>query len=785
VRVYDPASLTRVATIAIEARMPRALAVNGNGTRVYAAGLFAGNRTTVLPESVVGNALPPPNPPMVFGLPPAPGVGLIVKQLANGDWVDETGRAWNAHVPYSVLDADVSEINTATNTVSRTFGDIGTVNFALAVEPVGGTVAATATEARNFTRFAPNVRGHLVDTRAAFITPGGSVTVANLNPYVDYTVTPGPAGPRNSAIGIPTGIAWYRGGSRVLVTSLASHRIVALDPALPGRSVARAATVAGPTGVVADDARGRVYVVGRFHNQLQTLDAGDLHQLGLTGIGFDPTPDAIVNGRKFFYGGFTSGHGDQACATCHVFGDFDDLAWDLGNPEGTLQPVDLTGQGNPLLQSAVHPMKGPMVTQSLRGLPNTGQLHWRADRANLDAFDEAFVSLLGRASPLPDSEMAALDDFVLALVHPPNPNLYLDRTLPGDPVPSDVPSAKRGLQFFMNVAVDQFIPCAGCHRVTGGAPGTNEQIIDRFVLQAAQDLKVPQLRNLYRKTGFVRRPGARSKRGFGFTHNGSVDDLFDFLQFPGFRFPPNPDPIRRDLEQFLLDFDTGMAPAVGAQVTFTGANDDDPATVARLDTLISQAQAGGCEVIAKGRVNGEPRGWLYAGAGRWRPDRRAESDTTTALLRALGGPGSEITMTGVPFGSGARMAIDRDRDGWRDGDELAAGSDPGDPASTPASATPVLPPEGLTLRSIRPNPFRDAVEVAFNLGLASRVDLAVYDIMGREVTVVARGASLGAGPQSLGWDGRDARGRSMGAGVYFLRLRTGIGGVTRAVVRVR
>ena len=25
-----------------------------------------------------------------------------------------------------------------------------------------------------------------------------------------------------------------------------------------------------------------------------------------------------MNGRKFFYGGFTSGHGEQACASCHV-----------------------------------------------------------------------------------------------------------------------------------------------------------------------------------------------------------------------------------------------------------------------------------------------------------------------------------------------------------------------------------------------------------------------------------------------------------------------------------
>src|SRR6185503_9055980 len=87
-----------------------------------------------------------------------------------------------------------------------------------------------------------------------------------------------------------------------------------------------------------DDARGRLYVVGRFRNQLQVLSSASLASLAVLPIGFDPTADALVDGRKFFYGGFTSGHGEQSCATCHVFGDFDALAWDLGDPTGVMQP---------------------------------------------------------------------------------------------------------------------------------------------------------------------------------------------------------------------------------------------------------------------------------------------------------------------------------------------------------------------------------------------------------------------------------------------------------------
>jgi YVTN family beta-propeller protein len=790
VRVYDPASLALVATIPIASRMPRALARNADGSRVFVAGFHAGNRTSVLSEAEAGDSLPAPNPPMSPSLPAAPKVALIIQQQANGNWVDETGKLWNSKARYSVLDADVSEINTASNTVARTFGGIGTANFALAVNGAG-TVAVTATEARNLVRFEPNVSGHIVDTRAALITSGGSVTLRDLNPHINYSVTPGPTSERDSSLGIPTGASWSADGQRLYVTSLASNRLAVLDPAQPSPILARVPAAAGPTGVVVDGARGRLYVVGRFRNQLQTLSTRNFAQIAIAAIGFDPTPDEIVNGRKFFYGGFTSGHGDQACATCHLFGDFDNIAWDLGNPQGTMQPINTAGQIDPAIQSSVHPMKGPMTTQSLRGLPPTGMFHWRADRVNLDAFNGAFVGLMGHASMLADSEMAAFDDFVLPLVNPPNPNQFLNRTLPGDPGPSAVPSAVRGQNFYMNVRVDGgLLTCNQCHSAASFGPGTNGQIINRQALQEAQDMKVPQLRNLYRKTGFTDLPGAQNMRGFGFTHNGAVDNLFDFLKFPGFNFGPTQpvaDANRRDVEQFLLCFDTGLAPAVGHQITFDGANNSNPTAIATLDSLTGQADASFCDLVARGRVNGQPRGWLYLGGGNWRPDKIADGDLATASLRALGGPGSEVTVTGVPAGSGTRMGIDQDRDGYRDGDERDAGSNPASPLSTPLNVAvePGAAREDFALRSIQPNPFRTDVEVAFTLGRAGPVDLMVYDVLGRQVRAVARRTKLDAGPQSLRWDGRDASGREAGAGVYFVRLTTERATWTRPVARVR
>ena len=46
--------------------------------------------------------------------------------------------------------------------------------------------------------------------------------------------------------------------------------------------------------------------------------------------GYDPSPTPATDGRRFLYDAHdTSAHGDSACASCHIFGDFDSLAWDL------------------------------------------------------------------------------------------------------------------------------------------------------------------------------------------------------------------------------------------------------------------------------------------------------------------------------------------------------------------------------------------------------------------------------------------------------------------------
>lgn len=76
-------------------------------------------------------------------------------------------------------------------------------------------------------------------------------------------------------------------------------------------------------------------------------------------------------------------------------------------------------------------------------------------------------------------------------------------------------------------------------------------------------------------------------------------------------------------------------------------------------------------------------GFVYVGSGAFASDRRALPPIPELALRVLAKAGSAVTYTCVPPGSGERIGVDRDGDGWWDGDERSAGSDPGDPTSTP------------------------------------------------------------------------------------------------------
>ena len=93
------------------------------------------------------------------------------------------------------------------------------------------------------------------------------------------------------------------------------------------------------------------------------------------------------------------------------------------------------------------------------------------------------------------------------------------------------------------------------------------------------------------------------------------------------------------------------------------------------------------------------------------------------------------------------------------------------------------PPASLFLAAA-PNPVRDAARISFGLPRATTVRLAIFDVNGRQVRVVADGP-MSAGRHALMWDGRDEGGSHLAAGAYFIHLEAGSDRVTRKIVSVR
>ncbi|MDT8324612.1 MAG: FlgD immunoglobulin-like domain containing protein, partial [Bacteroidota bacterium] len=79
----------------------------------------------------------------------------------------------------------------------------------------------------------------------------------------------------------------------------------------------------------------------------------------------------------------------------------------------------------------------------------------------------------------------------------------------------------------------------------------------------------------------------------------------------------------------------------------------------------------------------------------------------------------------------------------------------------------------LSLGENYPNPFpaQGVTRIPYALAQQGIARLAVYDMLGRRVRVLADGLHA-AGGHTVRWDGTDTRGGTLPAGVYTVRLET-------------
>ncbi|MBN8226837.1 hypothetical protein JYK02_04860 [Corallococcus macrosporus] len=776
--VFNPAALgttlggTPVRIVTLFGDTPRSLAVSPDKKTVYAAIAQSGNRTTTINMDSVCNGFgeagiclvqpdtfPWGNNLFLGGLPgpstnaqgaKAPETGLIVKwNPAASRWEDTLGRNWNNGVRFNLPDKDVFAIDADGLQQKAFYTGVGTTVFNLATNPKTGTVYATNSDANNLTRFegpgsfgGSTVQGNIAKMRITVIK-GTTVSPRHLNKHIDYSKLAGAPGfdptARDHSLSTPTEMAVSGDGAKLYVAAFSSSKVGVFDTAAleadtfnPRTASANYIPVSGggPSGLVLDEARNRLYVMTRFDNAVKVIDLGTKSQVASAAL-YNPEPASVVQGRPFLYdANFSSANGEASCASCHVFGDKDELAWDLGNPDDAVTTnaidkrlassleigafrlltghpsSDVNGTGN---QNSFHPMKGPMTTQTLRGMSTSGAMHWRGDRSTgffgAGAYDEAlsfknfvvaFPGLLGRADMPTEAEMNTFTNFQLQVQLPPNPIRNLDNSLTS--------TQAAGRDFFFGsrrvdglaIGTNTGFNCNGCHVIDAskGFFGTDGQSSFEGI---SQIMKIPHVRNMYTKVGMFGFPDSSffqhsetgptgdQVRGFGFTHDGAVDTLFRFFSaivfannsiggpLVGFRS----DTERRGVEAYMLAVDSDLAPIVGQQVTLTSTN----ASVvgARIDLLMARAKApfvskilGGAtyeaDLVAKAAIGTRVKGFLFdRAAGTWKPDD-GTANITTAALRALANTlGQEVTFTAVPPGSGTRIALDRNLDGRLDG----------------------------------------------------------------------------------------------------------------------
>jgi YVTN family beta-propeller protein len=439
------------------------------------------------------------------------------------------------------------------------------------------------------------------------------------------------------------------------VAAFASDRVAKVDTSTGNvlatvdvrRDGGSSSSMRGPRALVLNPSGTRLYVLNKISDSVTVIDANTnslLEEVPLTRM--DAMPAFLRAGRGFLFDARFSGNGTASCAACHIDADRDGLAWDLGNPSGEMVTVqganlsvhDLTPRGR-----VMHPMKGPMVTQTLRGMENGAPFHWRGDRPTLQSFNPTFDRLMG-GSELASADIDKMAAYLLSLRNHPNPNREKSGALPptfanGNPT--------RGEMLF-NLHDNH---CGICHLSPRGSDNNIDLPLE---VGSSQPVKNPPLATVYQRLFFDPTPGATSLSGFGLLHDGTgsgvalptvhpyvldqLSTLADFL----------------DVQAFVLCFDTGTSPAVGDTVTFTAQNTGSADTALNRLELLSPSLG---QLVAFASIGGIQHRFLYSRIlQRYIPESVTETPLTRQALLASLGPSDAATFMGVPPSQGSRFA---------------------------------------------------------------------------------------------------------------------------------
>lgn len=115
--------------------------------------------------------------------------------------------------------------------------------------------------------------------------------------------------------------------------------------------------------------------------------------------------------------------------------------------------------------------------------------------------------------------------------------------------------------------------------------------------------------------------------------------------------------------------------------------------------------------------------------------------------------------------------------------EVMVSSAAGQLMAASISAGEVLPGE-YSLSQNYPNPFNPETNIEFALPDAAHIRLTIFNLLGQEISVPAEG-DYPAGVHTVTWRGADNGGRAVASGMYFYRLETPAGTLTRKMMLLK
>jgi len=174
--------------------------------------------------------------------------------------------------------------------------------------------------------------------------------------------------------------------------------------------------------------------------------------------------------------------------------------------------------------------------------------------------------------------------------------------------------------------------------------------------------------------------------------------------------------------------------------------------------------AGGAFTVLNSQISSPPPPpHLSTGRGVWNPA------TAPAVYKTYVTSTYLASIIDIPSGTASGILLDVIKGFWPEfGIDEKAISLPGE----------------MTLFGNFPNPFNAATEILFELSKPAEADLSVYDMMGHKVTTLGSGP-LKDGYHKVVWDGTDTEGYPVESGIYFYKLTTDAGSVTRRMVLLK